>query len=172
MALIKSIKDISPVFGDDTWFAENATIVGDVKMGKNCSIWYHAVIRGDVNSIIIGDNVNIQDGAIIHNTYEKTKTRIGNNVSIAHNAVIHGCTLEDNVLIGIGAIILDNAYIESNSVIAAGAVVLENTRVISGSIYAGIPAKCIKTLSPDMFKDLNERIAGNYPKYAKWNNKA
>ena len=172
MALIKSIKDISPVFGENSWLAENATIVGDVKMGVNCTVWYNAVIRGDVNSIIIGDNVNIQDGAIIHNTYQKTKTIIGDNVSIAHNAVVHGCTIENNVLIGIGAIVLDNAYIESNSVIAAGAVVLENTRVESGSIYAGMPAKCIKTLSKDMFKDLNERVALNYPKYAKWNNKA
>ena len=172
MTLIKEIKGIYPEFGLNHWFAENATIIGDVKMGDNCSVWYNAIIRGDVNSVIIGNNVNVQDGAIIHNTYNKTKTIIGDHVSIAHNAVVHGCTIEDNVLIGIGAIILDNAYIESNSVIAAGSVVLENTRVTSGSIYGGIPAKCIKTLSPEMFKDLNERVANNYPKYAKWNNKA
>ena len=168
MALIKSVKGISPRFGNNCFLAENATILGEVLMGNDCSVWFNAVIRGDVNSITIGNKVNIQDGAVIHCTFEKAKTIIGNNVSIGHNAIVHGCTLEDNVLIGMGAIVMDNAVIEKNSVVAAGAVVLENTRVESGSIYAGVPAKKIKSLTPEHFKDLNERIATNYVMYAHW----
>ena len=141
MALIKECKGISPKFGEDCWFAENATIVGDVKMGDQCSVWFSAVVRGDVNSIEMGNKVNIQDGAVIHCTFEKTKTILGNNVSIGHNALVHGCTVEDNVLIGMGAIVMDNCYIESNCIIAAGAILLEGTRVESWSIYAGVPAK-------------------------------
>ena len=168
MALIKPVKGITPVFGRNCYLAENSTVVGEVIMGNDCSVWFNAVVRGDVNSITIGNKVNIQDGAIIHCTYEKAKTVIGNNVSVGHRAIVHGCTLEDNVLIGMGAIVMDNAVIEKNSVVAAGAVVLENTRVESGSIYAGVPAKKVKTLSPQHFKDLNERIANNYVMYAEW----
>ncbi len=137
-------------------------------MGDDCSVWFNTVIRGDVNSITIGNKVNVQDGAIIHCTYQKAKTDIGNNVSIGHNAIVHGCTLEDNVLIGMGAIVMDNAVVQKNAVVAAGAVVLENTIIESGTIYAGVPAKKVKTLSPEHFKDLNERIASNYVMYAKW----
>jgi carbonic anhydrase/acetyltransferase-like protein (isoleucine patch superfamily) len=168
MALIKEVKGVSPLFGKNFFAAENATIVGAVTMGDDCSVWFNAVVRGDVNSITIGNKVNIQDGAVIHCTYQKAKTVIGNNVSIGHNALVHGCTLEDNVLIGMGAIVMDNAVIQKNAVVAAGAVVLENTIVESGCIYAGVPAKKVKTLSPEHFKELNERIANNYVMYAGW----
>ena len=168
MALIKSIRNIQPMFGKNCFLAENATVIGEVVMGDDCSVWFNVVVRGDVNSITIGNKVNIQDGAIIHCTYQKAMTVIGNNVSIGHNAIIHGCTIEDNVLIGMGAIIMDHAVIEKNSLIAAGAVVLENTRVEAGSVYAGMPAKKVKSLSPEYFKKLNERIAENYLFYSKW----
>ena len=168
MALIKSCRGNSPVFGDDCWVAENATIVGDVIMGNQCSVWFNTVIRGDVNSIRMGNKVNVQDGAVIHCTYEKTKVNLGNNVSIGHNALVHGCTVEDNVLIGMGAIVMDDCYIESNCIIAAGAVLLEGTRVESWSIYAGVPAKKVKTLSPELFKGEVQRIADNYVKYSSW----
>lgn len=168
MALVKSLKGIEPRFGSNCYLAENATIVGEVVMGDDCSVWFNAVLRGDVNSITIGNKVNIQDGAVIHCTYQKAKTVIGDNVSIGHNAIVHGCTLEDNVLIGMGAIVMDNAVVQKNAVVAAGAVVLENTIVESGTIYAGIPAKKVKTLSEEHFKDLNERIATNYVMYAEW----
>ncbi|MBP6371601.1 MAG: gamma carbonic anhydrase family protein, partial [Ferruginibacter sp.] len=146
----------------------NATIVGDVKMGNQCSVWFNAVIRGDVNSIIIGNKVNVQDGAVIHCTFKKTKTIIGNNVSIGHNAIVHGCVIEDNVLVGMGAILMDNAHIGSNCIIAAGAVVLENTRVEAGSIYAGVPAKKIKDISAELISGEINRIADNYVKYSGW----
>lgn len=168
MALILDCRGITPKFGNNNFIAPNATIVGDVEMGDDCSIWFNAVIRGDVNSIRIGNSVNIQDGAVLHCTYEKTKVNIGNNVSIGHNALVHGCTIEDNVLIGMGAIVMDNCYIEKNALIAAGAVVLENTRVEAGSIYAGVPAKKVKQLSEEVFKDQNERIANNYLMYSGW----
>ena len=168
MPYILPLRGFTPKLGENCFIAVNATIVGDVIMGNDCSIWFNAVVRGDVNSIIIGDKVNIQDGVCIHCTFEKTKTIIGNNVSIGHNAIVHGCTIEDNVLVGMGAIIMDNAYIEKNALIAAGAVVLEGTRVEAGSIYAGVPAKKVKSLAPETFKDMNERIANNYIKYASW----
>lgn len=168
MALIKECRGKSPQFGEDCWFAENATIVGDVTMGNQCSVWFSAVVRGDVNSITMGNKVNIQDGAVIHCTFQKTKTIIGNNVSIGHNALVHGCTVEDNVLIGMGSIVMDDCYIESNCIIAAGAVLLEGTRVESWSIYAGVPAKKVKTLSPELFKGEVQRIAENYVQYASW----
>jgi carbonic anhydrase/acetyltransferase-like protein (isoleucine patch superfamily) len=168
MALIKEVRGFAPEFGKNCFLAENATIIGDVKMGDDCSVWFNAVVRGDVNSISIGSKVNIQDGAVVHCTYEKTKTVIGNNVSIGHNAIVHGCTLEDNVLVGMGAIVMDNAVVEKNSLIAAGAVVLENTRVESGSVYAGVPAKKVKSITPELFKDMNEMIANNYLFYAGW----
>jgi carbonic anhydrase/acetyltransferase-like protein (isoleucine patch superfamily) len=168
MALIKTVNGKTPVFGKNCFLADNATVVGEVTMGDDCSIWFNAVVRGDVNSITIGNKVNIQDGAIIHCTYQKAKTVIGNNVSIGHNAIVHGCTLHNNVLIGMGAIVMDHAVIEENSLIAAGAVILENTRVEAGSIYAGVPAVKIKSLTPEHFKEMNERIANNYVMYAEW----
>lgn len=168
MALIKECKGISPKFGEDCWFAENSTIVGDVVMGDQCSVWFNAVVRGDVNSIRMGNKVNVQDGAVIHCTYEKTKVNIGNNVSIGHNALVHGCTIEDNVLIGMGSIVMDNCHIEENCIIAAGAVLLEGTRVESWSIYAGVPAKKVKSLSPELFQGEVQRIANNYVLYSSW----
>lgn len=168
MALILPCREKTPIIGENCYLAPNATIVGEVEMGNDCSVWFNAVIRGDVNSIKIGDKVNIQDGAVLHCTFEKTKLNIGNNVSIGHNALVHGCTLEDNVLVGMGAIVMDNCYIEKNALIAAGAVVLENTRVEAGSIYAGVPAKKVKQVSEEVFKDQNERIANNYLKYSSW----
>lgn len=168
MALIKSLKGNTPEFGDNCFLAENATIIGDVIMGDDCSVWYNAVIRGDVHYIRIGNKVNVQDNAVIHATYKRAPTDIGNNVSIAHNAVVHGCTIHDNVLIGMGAIIMDNAVIESNAIIAAGAVVTQKTVVESGSVYAGSPAKKIKTLSPELLEGEIQRIADSYLMYAGW----
>ena len=166
--LIKSVNGKSPSIPEDCYVAENATIVGDVVMGDNCSVWFNAVIRGDVHYIRIGNRVNIQDGAIIHCTYQKTKTVIGNNVSIGHNAIVHGCTISDSVLIGMGSIIMDGVEIGSNSIIAAGAVVLENTRIEQGAIYAGVPAKKIKDIPKELIQGEIERIANNYIQYADW----
>ncbi len=171
MALIIELKGIKPQFGENCFFAENATIIGDVIMGNNCSVWFNSVIRGDVNSIRIGNKVNVQDGAIIHVTYQKAPTNIGNNVSIAHNAIIHGCTIHDNVLVGMGAIIMDGAIINSNTVIAAGAIITENTIVESNSVYAGIPAKKIKTIDTKLITGQINRIADSYIMYASWYNK-
>ena len=168
MALIKPCKGILPQFGEGCYLAENATVVGDVIMGNLCSVWFNAVIRGDVNSIRIGNKVNIQDGAVLHCTYEKTKLVIGDYVSVGHNALVHGCTVKDNVLIGMGAIVMDNCIIESNCIIAAGAVLLENTHVESWSIYWGIPAKKVKSLSTKLFEGEVKRIATNYEMYAGW----
>lgn len=168
MPLIKTVRGMTPVFGNDCYLADNATVIGSVVMGDNCSVWFNAVVRGDVNTITIGNKVNIQDGAVIHATFETAPTRIGNNVSIAHNAIVHGCTIEDNVLIGMSAIVMDNAVIGKNSIIAAGALVLENTVVEPGSIYAGVPARKVKKVSEDHTKDLLDRIANNYLKYANW----
>ena len=170
MPVILPVKGISPQMGDNCFIAPNATIVGDVVMGNECSVWFNAVIRGDVNSIRIGNKVNVQDGAVIHCTYEKTKAIIGNNVSIGHNAIVHGCVIDDNVLIGMGAIVMDNARVGSNSIIAAGAVVLEGTVVEPGSIYAGVPAKKVKTISQEMIKGEINRIADNYLMYSSWFN--
>jgi len=168
MPLILPVLDKSPQWGDDVFIAENATIVGDVVMGNQCSVWFQAVIRGDVNSIVLGNKVNVQDGAIIHCTYQKAATIIGNNVSIGHRAMVHGCTIKDNVLIGMGAIVMDHCVIEENCIIAAGAVLLEGTRVASGSVYAGIPAKKVKDLSPELFQGEVQRIANNYVMYSGW----
>ena len=168
MALIKSVRGKEPKFGNNCFLAENATIVGEVEMGNDCSVWFNAVIRGDVHWIKMGNKVNVQDGAVIHCTYQKAPTTIGNNVSIGHNALVHGCTIHDDVLIGMGAIVMDNAVVESNSIIAAGAVVLENTLVRSGSIYAGVPTKKVKEVSPELFKGEIKRIADNYVMYSGW----
>jgi gamma-carbonic anhydrase len=167
MALILSVRGIEPKFGKDCFIAENATIIGEVEMGDHCSIWFNAVVRGDVHYIRVGNNTNIQDGAVIHCTYKKAPTEIGNNVSIAHNAIVHGCTIEDNVLIGMGAIVMDHAVVRTGSVIAAGAVVLAHTIVESGYVYAGTPARKIKEVD-DKMREVFERTANNYVMYAKW----
>ena len=168
MKIIKPVKGKHPKISEDCFIAENATIVGEVFIGKQCSVWFNAVIRGDVHYIKIGNKVNIQDGAVIHATFQKSPTTIGNNVSIGHNAIVHGCTIHDNVLIGMGSIIMDDCVIESNSIIAAGAIVIKNTRVESGSIYAGIPAKKIKNISQEMISGEIDRIANNYVEYSSW----
>jgi carbonic anhydrase/acetyltransferase-like protein (isoleucine patch superfamily) len=168
MPIIKSVEGKHPQIPKDCFVAENATIVGDVSFGNQCSVWFNTVIRGDVHYIKIGNKVNIQDGAVIHATYQKSPTNIGNNVSIGHNAIVHGCTIHDNVLIGMGSIVMDNCVIESNSVIAAGAVVTQNTRVEAGSIYAGVPAKKVKVISNEMISGEIDRIANNYIKYSSW----
>jgi carbonic anhydrase/acetyltransferase-like protein (isoleucine patch superfamily) len=168
MPVILPVKGVSPQIPEDCFVAPNATIVGDVVIGKDCSIWFNAVIRGDVNSIRIGNKVNIQDGACIHCTYQKSQTIIGNNVSIGHNAIVHGCTVEDNVLIGMGAIVMDRVKIGQNSIIAAGAVVLEDTEVPAGSIFAGVPARKVKDISQELLKGEIERIANNYIMYSSW----
>ncbi len=168
MAIILPVKGINPVITDSCFIAPNATIVGDVQMGENCSVWFNTVIRGDVNSIRIGNKVNIQDGAIIHCTFEKAGTIIGNNVSIGHNAIVHGCVIDDNVLIGMGAIVMDHAHIGEHSIIAAGAVVLQNTIVEPGSIYAGVPAKRVKDTPAAMIIGEIDRIANNYVLYSSW----
>ncbi len=168
MALILPVKGISPIFGKNCYLAENATVVGEVEMGDDCSVWFQAVVRGDVHFIKIGNKVNIQDGAVIHCTYQKHPTIIGNNVSIGHRALVHGCTIHDNVLVGMGAIVMDNVVVEENVLIGAGAVVLENSRLESGHIYAGVPAKKVKAISAETFKDTIERIANNYVMYADW----
>lgn len=168
MALILEVQGKKPAFGNDCFIAENATIVGDVKCGDQCSFWFNAVIRGDVNSIVMGNKVNVQDLAMIHCTYQKAATTIGNNVSIGHRAIVHGCTLHDDVLVGMGAIVMDHAVVGSNTIIAAGAVVTEGMQCEPNSIYAGIPAKKIKAISPELSKGEIERIANNYVMYSGW----
>lgn len=167
MALILPVNDKMPAIGSGCFVAPNATIVGDVIMGNECSIWFNAVIRGDVHYIRMGNKVNVQDGAVIHCTYQKNPTNIGNNVSIGHNAIVHGCTVHDNVLIGMGAIVMDRCIVHSNTIIAAGAVMLEGTIAEPGSIYAGVPAKKVKDISDKISGEIN-RIANNYTKYASW----
>lgn len=168
MPIIKSVRGTTPVFGNNCYLAENCVVIGDVIIGDDCSIWYGAVIRGDVNSIRLGNKVNVQDNAVIHATYEKAPTQIGNNVSIAHNATVHGCTIHDNVLIGMNAVILDQAVIHSNSIIAAGAVVSQNTVIEEGCVYAGTPAKLIKRIDKELLEGQIERIANNYLMYSEW----
>lgn len=168
MAYLFDIKGVGPRWGENCFIAPNATLAGDIILGDECSIWFNTVLRGDVNYIRAGNRVNIQDGAVIHCTYEKTVTLLGNNVSIGHNAIVHGCTVHDNVLIGMGAIIMDHAVIHSNSIIAAGAVVLENTEVEPGSVYAGVPARRVKAISERLIGGEIQRIANNYITYAGW----
>ncbi|MGI9527056.1 MAG: gamma carbonic anhydrase family protein [Weeksellaceae bacterium] len=168
MALIKPLLGYTPQIGEDSFIAETAVIIGNVTMGKECSIWYNAVIRGDVNKIVFGDRVNIQDNAMVHCTYKKYPTIVGNNVSVGHNAIIHGCTIHDNVLIGMGAIVMDDCTIESYALIAAGAVVTQGTHVKSGELWAGVPAKKIKDVSKNLREGEIERIATNYVKYSGW----
>jgi carbonic anhydrase/acetyltransferase-like protein (isoleucine patch superfamily) len=168
MALIKEVRGKRPVWGEGCFLAENATLIGDVEMGDECSIWFQAVVRGDVHYIKMGNRVNVQDGAIIHGTYEKAPTTIGNNVSIGHRAIVHGCTLHDHVLVGMGAIVMDHCVVESNVLIAAGAVVLENTLLESGHIYAGVPARKVKAISPEVFEGTVKRISDSYVMYSSW----
>ena len=168
MALIKSVRGFTPIFGNNCYLSENGTIVGDVTMGDDCSVWFNAVIRGDVNSIHIGNKVNIQDGAVLHCLYQRSVIEIGNNVSIGHNVIIHGAKLRDNVLVGMGAIVMDNAVVGENSIIAAGALVLEGTIIEPGSIYAGVPAKFLKKVDPEQASEMINKIANNYLIYANW----
>ena len=168
MSLIIPVRGFTPEIGNNCFIAPNATITGDVIMGDDCSVWFNAVLRGDVNSIRMGNKVNVQDGAVIHATFEKTKAIIGNNVSIGHNAIVHGCKVEDNVLIGMGAIVMDNAHIHSNCIIAAGSVVLEGTIVEAGTIYAGVPAKKVKDIPKEMISGQIDRIANSYLTYSDW----
>lgn len=168
MATILPVNGISPKLGDNCFVAPNATIVGDVVIGNDCSVWFNAVVRGDVNSIRIGNKVNIQDGAVLHCTYQKTRVNLGDNVSIGHNAIVHGCTVHNNVLIGMGAIVMDNCEIGSNTIIAAGAVLTEGTKVPSGCIYAGVPAKKVKDISEELINGEINRIANNYLMYSGW----
>ena len=167
MAILKQVRGFSPIYVEHCWFAETATILGEVTMGAGCTVWFGAVIRGDVNAIRIGDNTNIQDNATIHGTYETAATSIGNNVSIGHNAIVHGCTIEDNVLIGMGAIVMDGAVIGAGAMVAAGAVVLAGTIVAARTIYAGVPAKKIKTVEGKN-EAMMQRISKNYQRYAGW----
>ena len=168
MPVILPVNGKEPKLGENCFVAPNATIVGDVECGSDCSFWFNAVVRGDVNSIRLGNKVNIQDGAVIHCTYQKTKTILGNNVSVGHNAIVHGCLVHDNVLIGMGAIVMDNCEIGSNSIIAAGAVLTEGTVVPSGCIYAGVPAKKVKDISEELINGEINRIANNYLMYSTW----
>lgn len=168
MALIKEVRGFTPEIGDNTYLADNATIIGDVVIGKDCSIWFNAVLRGDVNSIRIGDRVNIQDGSVLHTLYQKSVVEIGDDVSVGHNVVIHGAKIENGALIGMGAIVLDHAVIGEGAIIAAGSVVLSGTKVEPGSIYAGVPAKFVKKVDPDQAKEINQKIAKNYLMYSGW----
>lgn len=168
MALIKSVRGFTPEIGENCYLAENATIIGDVIIGKDCSIWFNTVLRGDVNSIRIGDRVNVQDGTVIHTLYQKSVSIIGNDVSIGHNVVIHGADVKDGALIGMGAVVLDHAVIGEGAIVAAGSVVLSGTIVESGSIYAGVPAKFVKKVDPAQSKEMNQKIANNYLMYASW----
>lgn len=168
MALVKKVEGKSPKMGRDCFLAENATVVGDVEMGDECSVWFNAVIRGDVHYIKMGNRVNVQDNAVIHATYQKSPTEIGNNVSIGHNAIVHGCTIKDNVLIGMGSIVMDDAVVESNSIVAAGAVVLQGTHIPAGTVWAGVPARQVKEIDERLQKGEIERIAQNYVKYSSW----
>ncbi len=168
MALIKSVRGFTPIFGKNCFFADNATIIGDVVMGDECSVWFNTVLRGDVNSIRIGHRVNIQDGSVIHTLYGKSVTEIGDNVSVGHNVIIHGAKVEENVLLGMGSIILDHAVIGRNSIIAAGSVILTNTVVEPGSIYAGVPARRVKSVDPEQTREMIIKIAENYLFYAGW----
>ncbi len=168
MALIKTVNEKSPLFGKDCYLAENATIIGDVVMGNECSVWFNAIIRGDVHYIKMGNRVNVQDGAVIHCTYKKHPTNIGNNVSIGHNALVHGCTIKDNVLIGMGAIVMDGVVVESNTIIAAGAVVTQGTHIEANCIYAGVPAKKVKEMNAALSEGEIQRIAESYVMYSGW----
>lgn len=167
MAIVKEVRGFSPTHGDDCWFADNAVLIGDITMGDKCTVWFSAVVRGDVNAIRIGNNSNIQDNATIHGTFEQASTTIGDNVTVGHNAIVHGCTLEDETMVGMGSIVMDNAIVKKGAIIAAGAVVLEGTIVEENSIYAGVPAKKVKQID-EKNRSMMKRIANNYIRYASW----
>lgn len=168
MALIKSVRGFTPVIGDDCYLAENATVIGDVVIGKQCSIWFNAVLRGDVNSIKIGDRVNIQDGAVLHTLYQKSVIEIGNDVSVGHNVTIHGACVKDGALIGMGSTLLDGAVVGEGAIVAAGALVLSNTVIEPGTLWAGVPAGFVKKVDPEQSKELNKKIANGYLMYSSW----
>jgi carbonic anhydrase/acetyltransferase-like protein (isoleucine patch superfamily) len=168
MALVKEVRGFTPEIGENTYLAENATIIGDVVIGKDCSIWFNTVLRGDVNSIRIGNRVNIQDGSVLHTLYQKSVVEIGDDVSIGHNVVVHGAKIENGALIGMGAIVLDHAVIGEGAIVAAGSVVLSGTQVEPGSIYAGVPAKFVKKVDTEQAKEINQKIAKNYLMYSGW----
>ena len=168
MALIKSVRGVTPEIGERVFLADNATIVGDVKMGDDCSIWFNAVLRGDVNSIRIGNNVNIQDGSVLHTLYQKSTIEIGNDVSVGHNVTIHGAKIHDGALVGMGAVVMDDAVVGEGSIVAAGSVVLSRTQIPAGELWGGCPAKFIKKVDPEQSKELNQKIARNYSMYASW----
>ncbi len=168
MALVKELLGKIPQIGENTFLAETATIIGDVVMGRDCSVWYNAVIRGDVHYIKMGDKVNVQDNAMLHCTYQKHPLNIGNNVSIGHNAIVHGCTIKDNVLIGMGAIVMDDCLVEENSIVGAGSVVTQGTHIKSGEVWGGVPAKKIKDINAQLLEGEVNRIADNYVKYSSW----
>lgn len=170
MALVKSVRGFVPVIGENCYLAENATVVGDVIMGDGCSIWFNAVLRGDVNSIRIGNNVNIQDGSVLHTLYEKSTVEIGNYVSVGHNVTIHGAKINDYALIGMGAILLDYAEVGEGAIVAAGSLVLSNTKIPPYTLWAGVPAKFIKNVEPEQTNEMNKKIAHNYAMYASWYN--
>jgi len=168
MGIIKSVRGFTPQLGENCFVSDTAVIVGDVIAGNECSFWFNAIIRGDVNSIRLGNKVNIQDGAVLHTLYQKSVVEMGDNVSVAHNAIVHGAQVSSNVLIGMGAIVMDYAEIGENSIIAAGSVVLQNTKVEPNSIYAGTPAKKIKDIDPEQTSEMIDKIANNYIFYASW----
>lgn len=168
MALIKSVRGFTPEIGKNCFLADNATLIGDVKLGDDCSVWFNTVLRGDVNSIRIGNGVNIQDGSVLHTLYEKSTIEIGDHVSVGHNVTIHGATIKDYALIGMGAVILDHAVVSEGSIVAAGALVLSHTVIEPGSIWAGVPAKFVKKVDPEQARELNRKIAHNYLMYAEW----
>lgn len=168
MALIKSVRNFTPKIGDDCYLADNATIIGDVEIGNQCSIWFNTVLRGDVNSIRIGNRVNIQDGTVIHTLYEKSVVEIGDDVSIGHNVTLHGATVKDNALVGMGSTILDHAVVGEGAIVAAGALVLAHTVIPPHTLWGGVPAKFIKQVAPTQSKELNKKIANGYLMYASW----
>ena len=168
MALVKSVRGFDPIIGEDCYLAENATIVGDVQLGEGCSVWFNTVLRGDVNSIRIGNHVNIQDGAVLHTLYQKSIIEIGNYVSIGHNVTIHGATIKDYALIGMGSTVLDHVVVGEGAIVAAGALVLSGTIIEANTIWAGVPAKFVKAVDPEQSKEMNQRIAHNYAMYASW----
>ncbi|MDU1904518.1 MAG: gamma carbonic anhydrase family protein [Dysgonomonas sp.] len=168
MALVKEVRGFTPEIGENTYLADNATIIGDVVIGRDCSIWFNAVLRGDVNSIRIGNRVNIQDGSVLHTLYQKSVVEIGDDVSVGHNVVIHGAKIENGALIGMGSVVLDHAVVGEGSIVAAGSVVLSGTIIEPGSIYAGVPAKFVKKVDPEQAKEMNQKIAKNYLMYSGW----
>ena len=168
MALIIPVRGFTPTIGEGTFLAENATVIGDTVIGDDCSIWFNTVIRGDVNSIRIGNRVNIQDGSVLHTLYQKSTIEIGNDVSIGHNVTLHGCKIHDFALIGMGAVVMDDAEVGEGALVAAGSIVLSRTKIGANELWGGAPAKFIKMVDPEQSKELNRKIAGNYLMYSRW----